>query len=211
MQNAPDEIVRLMICDDLEIDREGLRTPLDSYPQIQVVGVAESASEAAKLASTLKPDVLLLDLRMPALDGVDAIPAIQQASPDTRILTLTLFDTELDAERTLRRGAKGLISKRSPIEHIASAVLDVARGAEQVISKDARNAIDHRSCLHTRPSERIVEVLKLVNQGMSNRQIADALFIAESTVKAHLVRANEIFETNSRTDAIAEARRLGYL
>lgn len=211
MQDATDEVIQLLICDDLEIDREGLRTPLDSYPHIKVVGVAESAGEAARLASTLRPDVLLLDLRMPALDGVDAIPAIQEASPDTKILTLTLFDTELDAETTLSRGAKGLISKRSSIDYIASAVTDVARGAERVISTDARQAIDQREDLPKKPSEKIIEILTLVNQGLSNQQIANHLYIEESTVKAHLFQANRVFRTNSRSEAAAEARRLGYL
>jgi len=213
--------VRILLVDDQAMFREGLRTLLATQPDFEVVGEAANGEEALHLCRTCRPDVALMDLRMPVLDGVAATRRLRALHPAVRVIVLTTFDDDEDIFEGLRAGAVGYLLKDASSAKLFEAVRAAARGesflqpsvAAKVVAEFARLA-EHAPRAEAPVealSERELGVLRLVAQGASNKEIASALFIAEGTVKNHLTNILSKLGARDRTQAALRARELGLL
>ncbi len=199
--------IRVALADDQRLLREGLRIILDAASDITVVGVAEDGLDAIALAAKEQPDVMLLDIRMPRCDGIEATPRILQASPRTRVLLLTTFDMPDLVVEGMRAGASGFLLKDSSAEQLCAAVRAAAEGqvllqgqsAAGLLAGLARSSSPGGATQPERPAqsaqdvgltEREQEVLRLIARGFSNAEIAQHLVVSEATVKTHI---NHIF------------------
>lgn len=210
--------IRVMICDDHALFRRGLVMVLGSEDGIEVVGEAEDGEAAIRQAEELLPDVILMDIRMPRVDGIEATRAIVEALPATRVLMLTVSDEEDDLYAAIKAGAAGYLLKEISIDEIAGAINAAVRG-QSLISPSmaskllhefatmAKRADERPSVPTPRLTDRELEVLRLVAQGMSNREIAVALFISENTVKNHVRNILEKLHLHSRMEAVVYAVR----
>ena len=199
----------VLIADDHSVVREGLVSLIEDKADMRVVGEASNGREAVELWKKHRPDVTLLDLRMPELDGVSAIKAIRADDENARIIVLTTFDGDEDIYRAIQAGAKGYLLKDVPRE----ALLDCVR---RVHRADTRVPVNLAAKLAQRVSgetlsQREIDVLKLMAQGKSNKEIGSALFIGEGTVKSHLKRVFSKLGVISRTEAVANATRRGLI
>lgn len=211
--------IRILLVDDQAMFREGLRTLLATQPDFEVVGEAANGEEALRLCSSERPEIVLMDLRMPVLDGVAATRRIRAAHPDTRVIVLTTFDDDEDIFEGLRAGAVGYLLKDAGSPKLFEAVRATARGesflqpsvAARVVAEFARLAgqASRAAALVEPLSDRELDVLRLVAQGASNKEIAGALFIAEGTVKNHLTNIFSKLDVRDRTQAALRARELG--
>jgi DNA-binding NarL/FixJ family response regulator len=212
------DAIRVMICDDHALFRRGLMMVLESEEAIDVVGEAEDGDEAVRRAVELAPDVVLMDVRMPRLSGIEATRSIAEALPSTKILMLTVSDEEDDLYDAIKAGATGYLLKEISIEEVATAIRAVVSGqslispsmASKLLSEFtnlAKKADERQSVPAPRLTERELEVLKLVAQGMSNREIAGELFISENTVKNHVRNILEKLHLHSRMEAVVYAVR----
>jgi DNA-binding NarL/FixJ family response regulator len=212
--------IRVLLVDDQALFREGLRTLLGIHPDIDVVGEAGNGEEALRLAATLSPDVTLMDLRMPVLDGVTATRRLRTEQPQCRVLILTTFDDDEYVFDGLRAGAAGYLLKDTPSGKLVEAIRAVARGesflqpsvAAKVVAEFARlagRAPRTDAALAEPLSEREVEILRLVAAGASNREIAKQLVIAEGTVKNHVTNILGKLGVRDRTQAALRAKELG--
>jgi len=213
--------IRVLLVDDQALFREGLRTLLGMQPGLVVVGEAANGEEALRLAAKLGPQVVLMDLRMPVLDGVTATRRLHEAQPDCRVIVLTTFDDDEYVFEGLRAGAVGYLLKDVPSEKLAEAIRAAAGGesflqpsvAAKVVAEFARLAEQASAkpapTLAEPLSERELEVLRLVARGASNKEIAGALFIAEGTVKNHLTSILGKLGARDRTQALLKAQELG--
>ncbi|MFP4345746.1 MAG: response regulator [Anaerolineales bacterium] len=214
--------IRILLVDDQQLFREGLRTLLSVQRDFEVVGEAENGEEALRLAQSLHPDVVLMDLRMPLMDGVAATRRLGEVEPEARVIVLTTFDDDEYVFDGLRAGALGYLLKDAPSEKLFEALRAAARGesflqpsvASKVVAEFtrlARQAPPREETLVEPLSEREVEVLRLVAQGMTNREIAGRLFIAEGTVKNHLTNILSKLNVRDRTQAALRGRELGLI
>lgn len=212
--------VRLLLVDDQALFREGIRTLLSAYPNLEVAGEAGNGEEAVESARALKPDVILMDMRMPVLDGVAAIRRIRAFLPECRIIALTTFDDDEYVFEGLRAGAVGYLLKDTPSEKLVEAIHAAARGesflqpsiAAKVVAEFNRLSGSERRLepnLTSILSERECEVLRYLAKGRSNKEIAADLGIAEGTVKNHLSHVFEKLGVLDRTQAALKARELG--
>ncbi|MGC0416471.1 response regulator [Embleya sp. AB8] len=213
-----DSPARVLVCDDQELIRVGLRMVLDSQPDLTVVGEAGNGVEAVELAAALSPDLILMDIRMPDLDGIAATERIRAASVDPAILVITTFDLDRYAYAALRAGASGFVVKDAPADEILVAVRGVLRGDAMVSPSFTRRLLDrfvtgpavptqtHRLALLT---EREREVLGLVARGLTNTEIAEALHVGQTTVKTHLARALTKLDLRDRVHAVVFAYESG--
>jgi two-component system NarL family response regulator len=216
-QPVPDT-VRVMICDDHALFRRGLIMVLESEDGVEVVAEAEDGEEAIKKAEEFAPDVVLMDVRMPKISGIEATRAISEVIPTAKILMLTVSDEEEDLYDAIKAGANGYLLKEISIEEVASAIRAVVTG-QSLISPSmaskllneftslAKRAEERQSVPTPRLTERELEVLKLVAQGMSNREIATELYISENTVKNHVRNILEKLHLHSRMEAVVYAVR----
>jgi len=215
---VPGDAIRVMICDDHALFRRGLIMVLESEEGIEVVGEAEDGEEAVARVSDLAPDVVLMDVRMPRLSGIEATRAIAESVPSARILMLTVSDEEDDLYDAIKAGATGYLLKEISIEEVATAIRAVVSGqslispsmASKLLSEFtnlAKKADERQSVPTPRLTDRELEVLKLVAQGMSNREIASDLFISENTVKNHVRNILEKLHLHSRMEAVVYAVR----
>lgn len=204
--------VRVLIVDDHPMVREGLAAMLGSQRDLVVVGQASTGQEALSLAARLEPDVVLMDLRMPHGDGVEATARLQREVPRARVLVLTTYDSDADIVRAVEAGAVGYLLKDVPHEDLFSAVRGVARGerrlATAVAEKLLRRTLQQSGEVLT---ARELEVLALVAQGLSNKRVAAHLGISEPTVKAHLMHVFEKLGVQGRTAAVMAALERGLL
>jgi len=213
--------IRVLLVDDQALFREGLRTLLGMQPELVVVGEAANGQEALQLAARLDPQVVLMDLRMPVLDGVTATRRLHEAQPDCRVIVLTTFDDDEYVFEGLRAGAVGYLLKDVPSEKLVEAIRAAAGGesflqpsvAAKVVAEFARLAEQASAkpapTLAEPLSGRELEVLRLVARGASNKEIAGALFIAEGTVKNHLTSILGKLGARDRTQALLKAQELG--
>ncbi len=212
---APARMVRVLIVDDQTLFRSGLARLLATQPGLQVVGEAGDGAEAVQLVQRLDPDVVLMDIRMPEVDGIEATRRIVRARPDVRVLVLTSFHTDAYVVDALRSGASGYVLKDSTIEAISSSIQAVI-GSERVVSGPiAQRMVGMLTGgLPTREfydglTAREVEVLKMIASGMPNKRIAYKLGISEKTVRNHISHIYEKLEIYDRSQAVLYAVRKG--
>jgi DNA-binding NarL/FixJ family response regulator len=205
-------VIRVLLADDHPVVREGLRGMLAAEPDIDVAGEAGSGDEAVSLGHALRPDVILMDLRMPDGDGVSAITRIRQEQPRAGILVLTTYDTDADILRAVEAGATGYLLKDTPRAALVSAIRAAARG-ETVLAPLVAGRLVSR--MRTPPKEalsaREAEVLAQVARGLTNAEIGRVLYISEATVKTHLGRACAKLGVSGRTAAVTKAMQTGAL
>jgi DNA-binding NarL/FixJ family response regulator len=205
-------VIRVLLADDHPVVREGLRGMLAAEPDIDVVGEAASGPEAVALAGRLRPDVILMDLRMPGGDGVEAIRQL----PGATVVVLTTYDSDADILRAVEAGAAGYLLKDTPRAVLADRVRAAARG-ETVLAPTVAGRLMGR--MRAEPaasraeqlSARETEVLALVARGLTNGQIARRLYLSEATVKTHLLRACGKLGVSGRTAAVTKAIETGAL
>jgi len=186
---------------------------LAGQPDFEVVGEAQNGAEAVEMAEKLAPDVVLMDLRMPEMDGIAAISEIKSQKPETNVLVLTTHDGGADILRAIETGATGYLLKDAPREDLFGAIRATARGEQLLAPTVAAHLTDHRARWSEERalSGREVEVLELVSRGTSNREIANRLWISEATVKSHLLHIYEKLGVTDRTSAVTSALRRGIL
>jgi len=202
-------VIRVLLVDDHPVVRSGLAGLLGGEPDIEVVGEASDGSEGVERAEALQPDVVLMDLRMPVMDGVEATTLIVAAG-GPRVLVLTTYDTDADILRAVEAGATGYLLKDTPREALVEAVRSASRG-ETVLAPPLAAKLMRQVRSNDQLTPREVEVLALVSRGMSNGDIAQELFIGEATVKTHLLHAFDKLGVSDRTAAVTTAMRLGVL
>ncbi|WP_204043743.1 response regulator [Acrocarpospora phusangensis] len=205
-------MIRVMIVDDHPVVREGLRGMLDADPGITVAGEAGSGDEAVIRDRDLKPDVTLMDLRMPGGDGVSAITRILAGRPEARIIVLTTYESDQDIVRAVEAGAAGYLLKDTSRADLLGAVAAAARG-ETVLSPSVatRLVTRLRAPVAESLSPRETQVLSLVARGLTNAEIGRELFISETTVKTHLLRVFGKLGVSDRTAAVTTALQRGLL
>jgi DNA-binding NarL/FixJ family response regulator len=210
-----EQVVKVLLADDHRLMREGTAALLRADDRIEVVGLAENGREAVALAERRAPDVVLLDLNMPVLNGLEACAALRERRPQTYVLMLTVSEEEPDLYAALRVGAAGYLLKDMPPDELIEAVLAVARGEPRIAQamasrmlvelgggppRDSDDPID-------RLSDREREVLGLLAEGLRNKEIAERLVISEATVKTHVRRVLEKLRFRNRSEAAAFAAR----
>jgi len=202
------QTIQVMLVDDHNVVRSGLATFLRAYDDLELVGEAKNGLEALNLCRKKKPDVILMDLMMPEMDGIAATRAILADYPDIRIIAMTSFEEEELVQGVLSAGAMGYLLKNVTADELAKAIRDAVSG-RSTLSPEAATALIHATRPTKQPlfdlTEREREVLNLVVQGQSNQQIADALVISVATVKAHISSILSKLQVSSRTEAIAFA------
>jgi two-component system NarL family response regulator len=201
--------IRLLIADDHPIVRMGFASILNASPGLSLVGEASTGDEALELFKALKPDVVLMDLRMPGLDGVSAIEAIRAVESNANIVILTTFDGEEDIWRGLRAGARAYLLKDSLHEEIVNCIRIAARGQKYLPRHIAAKLIDRLDANDL--SRREMEILTLLATGKSNKELARLTGITEGTVKFHVTAIMTKMGVKSRTEAVATAVRKGLI
>jgi DNA-binding NarL/FixJ family response regulator len=204
--------IRLLLVDDHPVVRDGLRGMFSGEPDVEVVGEASGGAEALALAESLRPDVILMDLHMPGVDGVSAIRQLSERGIGSRVLVLTTYDMDSDVLPALEAGATGYLLKDAPSDDLMRAVHTVARGESVLSPSVAGRLIDEmRKPSREILSPRETEILTQVAVGATNREIAEKLFISEATVKTHLLHIYEKLGVRDRAAAVGEAYRRGLL
>ncbi|MCT1549866.1 response regulator [Brevibacterium casei] len=204
--------VRVLLADDHPVVRSGLVALLDAKDGIDVVAEVGDGQECIDAVRRLRPDVVLMDLRMPRLDGAAATAVIAAEHPETRVVVLTTYDEDSDIVRAVEAGAAGYLLKDSGGDEIVRAILAAARGETVLAPKMTSTLVNHfRAPSAPGLSPREIEVLAAVSEGMSNAEIGVKLHITEATVKTHLLRAFAKLGAPDRTRAVLEAMRAGYL
>ncbi|MBL0887058.1 response regulator [Myceligenerans indicum] len=202
-------MIQVLVADDHPVVRSGLVGMLAVEPDVEVVGEAGDGAQAVDLARELAPDVVLMDLRMPVLDGVGATTRIREARNPPRVVVLTTYDTDADILRAVEAGATGYLLKDTPRADLVAGVRSAARGETVLAPSVATRLVT--SVRSDRLTPREVEVLTLVANGHSNAEVGARLFIAEATVKTHLIRVFTKLDVQDRTAAVWVAREQGWL
>jgi DNA-binding NarL/FixJ family response regulator len=214
------EPIRVMLVDDQRLMRDGLRTLLELEPDLKVVGEASNGQEAVQIYAELQPSVVLMDIRMPVMTGVEATARLCQDWPEANIIILTTFDDDEYIFEGLRAGAKGYLLKDVSGDELATAVRAVAGGsallgsavAQRVLAQFAEFGLAKPAASLPEPlSDRELEILQLIAEGLSNPEIAARLFLAEGTVKNYVSNILQKTDTRDRTQAVLKAQSLGLL
>ncbi len=216
-------MIKVLLVDDQGLIRQGLRALLELEPDLEIVAEAENGEQAINLVAEFQPDVVLLDIRMPIMDGVAATKEIQKRFPTTKILVLTTFDDDEYVSAALQNGAMGYLLKDTPSEELAVAIRAVYKGYTQLgpgIVKKLLTQFSNGTPIHSTPvpstltelTPREKEVLRLIATGASNREIAQELYISEGTVKNHVTNILNTLNLRDRTQAAIWANTyLSYL
>ena len=204
--------IRLVIADDHPVVRTGLQGMLANQPDFEIVGEATTGMEAIALTAALRPDVVLMDLRMAELDGVTATAHIRKQQPEISVLVLTTYDSEADILRAIEAGATGYLLKDTPREELYSALRSVAQGKSVLAPAVTTRLLRHMHApVEETLSTREIEVLTLVARGASNKEAARGLHISEATVKSHLIHIFSKLGVVDRTAAVTVALERGLL
>ena len=205
-------MIRLLIADDHPVVRDGLRGIVEASDEFEVVAEASNGREAVDRAAALRPDVVLMDLRMPSMDGVAAIRELAARGIATRVLVLTTFDTDSDVVPAIEAGATGYLLKDAPPEELLRGIRAAARG-EAVLSPSVATRLHGqvRAPVAEPLSQRELDVLALIARGASNRDAATRLFISEATVKTHVLHIFAKLGVNDRAAAVAVGFERGLL
>lgn len=201
--------IRVLSVDDHQLLREGIAAIIGSQQDMELVSQAESGNEAIRQYRQHRPDVTLMDLRLPDLSGIDATIAIRAEFPDARIIVLTTFEGDVEIKRALEAGARGYVLKNTPPSELVQIIRQVHQGRKTIPNEIAAHLAEHLG--EERLTAREVEVLSKVAGGNRNRDIADLLNISEETVKAHLKHIMEKLGAKDRTQAITIAVRRGII
>jgi DNA-binding NarL/FixJ family response regulator len=205
-------VIRLLIADDHPVVRDGLRGMVAAEQDLEVVGEAATGGEALALVPRVRPDVALVDLRMPELDGVATIRALRERHPDVRVLVLTTFDSDRDVVSAIEAGATGYLLKDAPRAELFRAIRAAARGEAVLAPAAATRLVGQLRQPATPPlTARELQVLRLIAKGATNREVATRLHVSEATVKTHLVHAFGKLGVSDRTAAVAVALERGLL
>jgi DNA-binding NarL/FixJ family response regulator len=221
--SEPGEPIRVLIADDQQLLRAGFRVILQSEPGIEVVGEAEDGVDAVAQARRLRPDVVLMDIRMPRLDGLSATEHLMKLPDGPRVVVLTTFDQNEYVVRALRAGAYGFLLKDAPASRLVSAVRAAARGDALIEPSITRRLVEQFAAglATTQPAglpaalagltDRELEVLRLIARGLSNAEIAAEITIAETTVKTHVARILSKLGIRDRVQAVVLAYESGFV
>jgi DNA-binding NarL/FixJ family response regulator len=213
-------MIRVLLCDDQALVRSGFRMILDARDDLEVVGEAEDGVQAIALARKLDPDVILMDVRMPELDGVEATRRLVAAGSGARVLILTTFDLDEYVYEAIRAGASGFLLKDVQPSQLVDAIRVVAAGEALLAPSVTRRLLDRFADTLTDTNgapppgldsltERELEVLKLLAQGLSNAELADRLFLSETTVKSHISSVLRKLQLRDRVQAVVLAYEAG--
>jgi DNA-binding NarL/FixJ family response regulator len=216
------ETIRLLLVDDQRLMRDGLRILLELEADFKVIGEAENGAQALEAYHQHAPDVVLMDIRMPVMDGVEATRHLQESDPNSKIIILTTFDDNEYVFEGLRAGALGYLLKDVSGDELADAIRKVAAGGSMIEPSVARKVVAEFARLAPATpaatqdlieplSEREIEILKLVSQGLTNKEIAARLYLAEGTVKNYVTSILQKINARDRTQAAIRARELGLL
>ncbi|WP_263729721.1 response regulator [Cellulomonas sp. SG140] len=204
-------MIRVLIADDHPVVRSGLAGMLGVEPDVEVVGEASDGEEAVALATGLRPDLVLMDLRMPRMDGAEATARIAREVPGVHVLVLTTYETDTDILRAVEAGATGYLLKDTPRDQLVAGLRAAARGESALSPSVARRLVQQLRGGDERLTAREQEVLALVARGLSNVAIGRELYITEATVKTHLLRAFAKLGVDDRTRAVTVAIERGIL
>jgi DNA-binding NarL/FixJ family response regulator len=210
-QRVPGAVIRVLIVDDHPVVRSGLAGLLAPEQDMTVVGEAGDGSDALTLAAQLRPDVVLMDLRMPTVDGVDATLRLGQEVPEAHVLILTTYDTDSDIVRAVEAGATGYLLKDAPRGQLVDAVRRAARGETVLAPPVAARLVDRVRKRDVELTARELEVLAQVARGLSNAEIGERLYIGEATVKTHILHVFAKLGVTDRTAAVTVAMERGLL
>lgn len=216
------EMIRLLLVDDQRLMRDGLRILLELESDFEVIGEAEDGAQALESYQQFSPDVVLMDIRMPVMDGVEATRRLRESDPNSKVIILTTFDDNEYIFEGLRAGALGYLLKDVSGDELADAIRKVAAGGSMIEPSVARKVIAEFARLAPATpeavedlieplSEREIEILKLVSQGLTNKEIAAKLYLAEGTVKNYVTSILQKIGVRDRTQAAIRARELGLL
>jgi len=205
--------IRILLADDHGVVRQGLRMYLGLDPELEVVGEAENGAEAVEMARRLKPDVVLMDLLMPVMDGIAATEAIRREMPDVEVLAVTSVLEDAAVINAVRAGAIGYLLKDTQADELCRAIKAAAAGQMQLAPRAAARLLREVRAPEQPEAltERETDVLRLVAQGMANKEIANALSIGEKTVKTHVSHVLQKLGVQSRTQAALYAARIGLI
>jgi DNA-binding NarL/FixJ family response regulator len=211
--------IRIVLADDHQVVREGTRRMLEREPGIKVVGEAADGQQAVDMVAQMAPDVVVLDVRMPSLNGIEATKRIKEANPDTRVLIFTAHDTDRYVFPLLEAGANGIVLKTAGQRDLVHAIYDVYRGETALHPTVARRVVERLT--NKRPfqgdnmveslTEREMEVLMAVGKGWSNKEVSEALHISPHTVQVHLGNIFGKMGVKTRTEAVLYAIRQGWV
>ena len=206
------ETIKIIMADDHPVVRAGIRGMLETQPDFEVIAEAKNGQEAIEQVEKLKPDVVLIDLRMPEMDGVEAIGKIKENHPDIHILVLTTYDTDADIVRAVEAGATGYLLKDAPRDELFRAVRATAKG-ETVLAPPvaARLMGKVRDKGDTALTAREIDVLMLVARGASNQVVGEKLHVSTATVKSHLLQIYQKLGVSDRTAAVTTAIERGII
>jgi DNA-binding NarL/FixJ family response regulator len=205
-------VVRLLVADDHPVVRDGLSSMFARDPEFEVLGEAADGAEAVRLAEALRPDVILMDLRMPGMDGVSATRELAGRGSNARVLVLTTYDTDSHVLPAIEAGATGYLLKDVPRDELLRAVRAAARGEAVLAPSVAARLMSRVRSVGPGPlSRRELEVLQLVAAGATNREAAAKLFITEATIKSHLLNIYAKLGVRDRAAAVTEAFNRGLL
>jgi len=211
------EAIRILIVDDHPVVREGIGSMLKREPDFKIVGEATNGLEAIEKVRELSPDIVLMDLRMPELDGVEAMIRIRAEKPEVKFIILTTFSDDEYIFRGIAAGARAYLLKDAPRAELFSAIRTVSKGESQIQPVVASRVLDKLAELSKKPpaaetlSDRETEVLKLMAKGVSNKELADQLSITQSTVKTHITSIFQKLNVTTRTEAVTTALRKGII
>lgn len=201
--------IRIVSVDDHPLLREGIAAIIHNQPDMEMVAQAATGKEAIQMFKQYRPDVTLMDIRLPDISGIDALIAIRTEFPDARIIMLTTFEGDVDIRRSLEAGARGYMLKNMPPKELVEVIRQVHKGKKRIPAEVAANLAEYFG--DDNLSEREVEVLRHIAGGNRNRDIADRLFISEETVKVHIKHIMEKLSAHDRTEAVSIAIRRGII
>jgi DNA-binding NarL/FixJ family response regulator len=211
--------IRLLICDDQAIVCEGLRAILEPIPQIEIVGVANNGIEAIELTRRLQPDLVLMDLKMPKMNGIQATRSIREQFPEVRVLVLTTYDADEWVINAIQNGAAGYLLKDTPQEELVKAIINTMKGWNPIDPQVAGKILDRvaNQAVSSLPDQKLIsllsererEVLRLLANGLGNSEIAQTLFLSEGTIKNYVSMIFSKLGVTDRTQAAILAIRAG--